>query len=317
MSAHLDLDALADLLAGEGEDASVEHLSGCPACSAALVDLEDAQEQVRTTLAALPAPQVPADLAARLDAALLQARPPEPAPRPAEATGTARALDRDDEQDDDDRDPPRAAVPAASSVVPLPRRPAPSPWPLRAVAAACAVLVLGGGAFAVTRGGSSGDASTAAGRAESPTSDEEAASGLAAAPAPPAATSDTGRDYGEGRAALEQALPQLLRGTTRLSKRSASAEDLRLATGAAALDRLRDPGELAGCLSALSGPALSGAGPSRAPLALDYAAYDGRPALVVVLPASDTPRRLDVFVVGAGCRAGDPQQLAFSRLPRP
>ena len=77
------------------------------------------------------------------------------------------------------------------------------------------------------------------------------------------------------------------------------------------LTRLRAPDALADCLAALTGP-----GVDTTPLALDYAAFEGRPALVVVLP-SRQPDRVDVFAVGAGCRQGDDQTLFFTRLDRP
>ncbi|MCW2606441.1 MAG: hypothetical protein JWO60_1134, partial [Frankiales bacterium] len=77
------------------------------------------------------------------------------------------------------------------------------------------------------------------------------------------------------------------------------------------LARLREPDELAGCLAELSGPDADGV-----PLALDYASFEGRPALLVVLPSA-REGKVDVFAVAAGCRAGDDQTLYFSRLDRP
>ena len=125
MTAHLDLDGLADLLAGEGGDDDLRHVSGCARCSAALAEVEQAQGPVRQALAALPEPVVPADLAARLDAALLAAR-------------------------EDELDPPTpaapVALPAASgarTVVPgRSRAVARGPGLFRVAAGAAAVLVL-------------------------------------------------------------------------------------------------------------------------------------------------------------------------------
>ncbi|MDP9433912.1 MAG: hypothetical protein M3P93_01395, partial [Actinomycetota bacterium] len=76
------------------------------------------------------------------------------------------------------------------------------------------------------------------------------------------------------------------------------------------LARLRDPDELAGCLSAVTGP------DAPQPLAVDYATFEGRPALLVVLPSA-RPGKVDAYVVGAGCRAGDDQTLFFTRVDRP
>ena len=80
-----------------------------------------------------------------------------------------------------------------------------------------------------------------------------------------------------------------------------------------ALDRLRTADGLAACLAALLPPDDT----SVRPLAVDYAAYQGQPALVVLLPADDAPEKVDVFVVGAGCTVGDDQTLFFTRLDRP
>ena len=310
MSAHLDLDDLADLLAGEGDDAQVEHVAACTRCSAALVDLEDAQQQVRAALSALPAPQVPADLAARLDAALLAARPPEPA-APRRLRGVPAPLGEDGPGQDGD-------VRGGTAALPLPRpRPRtsrePSPWLLRGAAAAAVLLALGGAVTLVVRQAGSSADSTAA----SPAMASAATSG------PPALkVSRTGRDYRAGRPALRAALPALLSAPAARPEAAPDADPLASADGqtlpapamqapADPLERLHDPGELAGCLSALAERGTRGA-----PLAVDYAAYDGRPALVVVLraPAAD---RVDVVVVGAGCRAGADATLLSTRLPRP
>lgn len=64
------------------------------------------------------------------------------------------------------------------------------------------------------------------------------------------------------------------------------------------LSRLRDAAALDACVQELSGS------PGVAPLAVDFAAYQGAPALVVLLPSS-VPGRVDVFVVGPRCSAGD------------
>jgi hypothetical protein len=66
---HLDLDALADLLVGAGTAGQAEHLRSCHTCTQHLADLDLAQAPVTEALSALPAPEVPAALAARLAAA--------------------------------------------------------------------------------------------------------------------------------------------------------------------------------------------------------------------------------------------------------
>jgi hypothetical protein len=66
---HLDLDALADLLVGAGTAGQADHLRSCHTCTQHLADLDLAQAPVTEALSALPAPEVPAALAARLAAA--------------------------------------------------------------------------------------------------------------------------------------------------------------------------------------------------------------------------------------------------------
>ncbi len=287
MSRHLDLDELADLLAGEGPDTDVRHVAGCPSCSSALDELDRAQEPVRRALAELPEPTVPGDLAARLDAALLLAweqddvaaapvgASPGPGPVPSGGTAAVVRLHRRHRRRDS------------------------SDWLLAGAAGVVLLLVVGVAALALSRHGGNGDSSASS------------ASGALAGPsvAGAVATSSTGTDYGSGRDALAAALPQLLQGTAerkQLGPAAASAE-----AGGDPLARLHDPTELAGCLAGLLDPAATGQ-----PLALDYARYADRPALVAVLPAAD-PTRLDVYVLGAGCRAGSPQTLLFTRLARP
>ena len=64
---HLDLDALADVLAGERDD---PHLRACPRCTDRLAELTTAQVSVSSALAALPPPPLPDGLSTRLARAL-------------------------------------------------------------------------------------------------------------------------------------------------------------------------------------------------------------------------------------------------------
>ena len=285
MSGHLDLDALADLLAGEGEDAQVDHVSGCGACSAALVDLERASAEVGAALAALPAPAVPEGLAARVDAALRAASREDAAGRAADL----RLLPLGDEREAPPARPQRVGARPGRRAAPV----------LLGAAAAVAALALGGGAVAALLQGGGEDVSSAA-------------AGLSGAPGPaPAPVGSSGRDYGPGSAGLAEALPALLDGPA--PERSAAAGDAsapQAAEGAAAgTDRLRDPAALAACLSALPGP------PGEV-LALDHASYSGAPALVVVRAAA-TADRVRVAVVGPGCRAGSADARLLTELPAP
>ena len=295
MTGHLDLDALADLLAGEGDDAQVDHLAGCGTCSAALVDLEQASTEVSAALAALPAPQVPEGLAARLDAALRAERRDEAARGPAAGLPPLPLGDEDDQ-------PALRAVPRLDDRRADARRRRPL---LLGAAAAAAAVVLGGTAItaALQRGpGSDSPAATAGSAAQG------SAEGGAPQAEAPAVADRSGAEYGPGAAGLGAALPRLL-GADRPTRAAAPGEAAPDGTPDGELDRLRDPAALAACLSALPGPAST-------PLALDYARYDGSPALVVVRPSVDAGS-VEVAVVGPQCRAGAPDALLLTRLPRP
>jgi hypothetical protein len=72
VSEHLDLDTLADVLAGE---ASPEHLQACTSCQARLAELSAALPAVDAALSALPLPEPPADLVLTVTAAPLTVLP--------------------------------------------------------------------------------------------------------------------------------------------------------------------------------------------------------------------------------------------------
>lgn len=322
MSGHVDLDALADLLVGEGDETQVRHLAGCAGCSSALDDLERAQEPVRLALATLPAPQVPGDLAARLDAALLRARDDLPharvdrpgrregrPPRPGDASP--------DDASPDDASPDDASGhrPTPPTVLPLRRggRPAAAlvAAALLAVAAvAVGVLAVSAGVVALTRrgpGDTAATSSSALARASPPTA---AAQGGATDSAAGVPTSSSNTDFADP-GALAVALPGLL-GAPRAVGGGAPAPTLQQQeTAADPLARLRDPVGRAGCLAGLSPAA-----PDGIALALDYARYAGAPALVAVLPAT-VAGQVEIVVVGAACRPGAPAVLFSTRLPAP
>jgi len=70
MSDHLDLDALADVLANGDEPA---HLAGCTACQDRLAELGAALPAVTAALASAPLPELPPGLAQRLSSAIAEA----------------------------------------------------------------------------------------------------------------------------------------------------------------------------------------------------------------------------------------------------
>jgi hypothetical protein len=265
VTGHLDLDGLADAVAGESEPSAAAHLASCATCRAALEEVRAADEQVSRRLAALPAPTVPDDVASRLIGT-----PPEV--------------------------PAVTTLPAAAQ---LSSRWQPSRWQRLLPAAAAVVLLIAGGGYALTRLAGSGDtggsASTSAGGAAK------------AAPTEGFPRSSSGTDY-TGRADLARAVPDLLTGMT---PPRAAAPMAGSANAAGALDRLRTTAGLADCLLALLPPE----DPSVRPLALDYAAFRGRPALVVVLPGADADK-VDVFVVGPGCSRANDSTLFYTSVPR-
>jgi len=293
---HLDLDALADALA-QDDDQADQHFAECTECTESLADLRDADQTLSAQLAALDQPTMPDDLAARLEAAL-QAEPPA---APAEENG--------------------------ASVTTLPvSQPAPAPTRWLAAAAA-AVLVLGGIGVGITQlGGRSDEQSTSA--------NGGAADSTLAAPAPGFVRNDTGNEYGD-RAALTAAVPGLVAGTA-ASQRSGGAAAAAPAPGTAddagsapapkaaapetqsfqvtadPLARLREEPGLKDCLTALLPPDDA----SVQPLALDYGTFKGAPAMVVVLPSA-LSRKLDVFIVGPACSQANDSTLFYTSVSAP
>lgn len=126
-------------------------------------------------------------------------------------------------------------------------------------------------------------------------------------------TSSTGTDYEKSGSRLQVLLPSLLSG---------QAPDAFPTPSPDPLARLRLTPALASCLAGLSEATEpvpgqpSPPGADGLPLALDYARFEGQPALVVVLPAAN-PDKLDVFFVGPMCSQGDEQVLHFARVDRP
>lgn len=281
---HLDLDALADLLVGEGNPRDIEHLRSCAPCTRQLTDLEAAQAPVDASLAALPPLAVPAPLAARLTAGPATGRtagsdvlPLAPARR---ATGARRRKPR--------------------------RRP---PWRAVTGVAAAIVLVSGGAALLIRS-----DHHLSASSAKS--------SGASLARAPEVRRLATGTSYTAATLATE--VPSLLvpaqAGSVQSGPGPASSQATSQAGAGATpaagtfpdeLAPLQGTSALAACLSALTPSDQPGL-----PLAVDYARYAGKPALVVVLPSA-RPGKLDVYVVGPHCTAADADVVYFTRLARP
>jgi hypothetical protein len=285
MTGHPDADVLArfreDLL-GRRRSARIRaHLARCEQCAS----VERELKEVSTLLASAPVPQMPDDLAARLDRVLA-------------AEAAARAGTRAP----DGASPERSPRPARST------RPA-RRWrtpALRAAAAAAAVVVIAGGGYGVSRlvsqGSSTTGAAPSAPRARpAPAQHAAAGSGSSAqgaqngtssrAPAGQPAGSvqvvHSGTDYVPGKlAAQAQAL---------LADRS-SRTPLKAASPAAALR---------GCVQQVTGGAQR--------LLVDVAGYQGHPATIIVqAPAGGTPGQ--VWVVAPGCSAASKDVLARAPL---
>jgi hypothetical protein len=288
---HLDLDALADALAGEAGTDGAAHLARCADCTSRLAELQAAETGILAALAALPDPPLPDGLADRLSAALA-AEPPLVQER--ETRRSVTALPQ--------RAPRRRLLPAAAAAV---------------------LLVSGAGlGYALVQGGAGDDTADTA---------SESSAGGTALP-----VSSSGTDYGDA-GAVTAALPAVLSGTaagtagTAMDSAAGSTQaqtegeapsdpsrtaQLPAPAVAAAppdpLARLRTPEGLDDCLAGVLPPEE----PDLQPVALDYAQYQGAPALAIVLPDPD-PGTLSVYVVGPQCSQADAQVLTFLRVDRP
>jgi hypothetical protein len=283
MTEHLDADALADLdegLLDRDHMASARaHVAGCPQCQAELAALTGVRERLAAAAEVEP---MPAEVVARLDRALA-----EVATEPA-STAVTR------------------------SVIPLREPQRSGPRGLRWLqAAAVVVLVLAGGAVAVSalRGSDNNGVATSSG------SSAGKADQRAAADSYPVTAS--GRHW--TKESVTAGVPQLLAGTLgpTLPPSSFSAQDD--ASGSAGAPR-----ELAGVPAArlAGGPALADcvtelAGGPATPLAVDLATFDGQPAAVVLLPGIGGPGRVDVWVVPPDCAQGKGQFLYYANVARP
>ncbi|MDP9239394.1 MAG: zf-HC2 domain-containing protein [Actinomycetota bacterium] len=281
--AHPDIERLSDLEAGllDGDPAADRlqaHVAGCASCTDLVGLLRDTQGM----LADLPPIEMPADVAGRIDTALASAAE---AANPATAGVTLLA----DRADHHRRQQGRRWLPGAG-----------------AVAAGVALLFAGAvGLSAVQNdsGGSAGKSSTAAG----------AAPGVPVARVPVASGQDytpTTLNTGVRRLLAGHIAP--LEGVAASGPSGSSARSADKAVGLPpdpAFDRLGRPGALTGCVVELAGS------PTVRPLAIDFARFQGKPAVVVVLPDID-PAKVDAWVVGTACRPGQSDLLRFQVVPR-
>jgi len=298
VSDHLDFDALADLLAGEGSGEA--HLECCPDCAGRLDELAAAEVEVAASLALLRPPELPAGLADRISAALSEE---PPLATPAGRSGaTAAALVPGTAASGSGRSDP-APGGRAATVTPLARRRRRgSPAWLPAVAAG--VLLMSGAGIGWAVLSDSGDVESTAGSAAESGGDSAATAGPA--------RSSSGIDYSDPTA-VTAALPAVLAGEADAARQPlATAEGTSPEGADDPLARLRDPAGLASCLVAVLPPEE----PDVRPLALDYASYNRTPALAVVLPDPD-PGKVGIYVVGPECSQSADSLVFFTRLDRP
>lgn len=281
---HLDADRLADLHEGLLDPAAAaaarDHLAACPDCAA---DLEAITSVPGLLAAAAEVGPVPDDVVRRIDRTL------------ADATAAT------------------APATAARTVTPLRDGARSGPRGMRLLqAAAVIVLLLGGGALAVS--------AIDSGDNESATSAKSAnEAGTPVTKGFPLTAS--GRDW--TKANLASAGPAFATGSlgpsiaTFSGRASGSNLDSggggnapspaaeSLVTGRA--KRLTDPAALAACARNLVGD-------DTRPLSVDLAQFEGDPAAVFAFPATGDPSRVDLFVVAPECPTGT--FLYYASVPR-
>jgi Putative zinc-finger len=286
MNAHPTPEQLAEHAEGalDAADAAAldAHVAGCAACQAVQQDLRG----LRTVLASDRPGPMPADVAARIDAAL---------------AGLSAARPRQQE----------AAAQRGAPDGPRPvdflrrRRERYRRYTRLATVAAGLVLVVGGSVLGVqlardpgptpTSLGGPGGGEPVGGLAEDSGPGSE--SGSRSAPAAPEAgrvfAAPSGRDY--GRAGFAGQVSALLRSDrVRSSAKGAGRE---LPGGGAAGEGLVDVSGCAGRLARQAGQ------PGVAPVAADVATWEGRPAVIIVLPVPGAPASVHAYVVPRDCAA--------------
>ena len=185
---------------------------------------------------------------------------------------------------------------SAATVLPFVTRRRPPAWLIGAAAAAALIGVVGGGIALLPHGDPSSTSATTT--VSAPKTAGAAVRRLA-----------SGTDYRKVGPSFASALPLLLGAATQDA--TAGAPPALKAAADDPLARLRDDRALAGCLASLTTPDNPGV-----PLAVDYATYESKPALVVVLPGAK-PTTVDAYVVGPACTTADADLRYFVRLPRP
>ena len=283
---HPDTDALSDLDSGllEGTQRETElqaHVAGCVRCA----DVVALLAETRAGLRELPDEPMPADVIDRIDAALATAAKHH---RPVRAPATITALSG--RQRARSRRWARAAPAVAAGVV---------------------LLMAGAVGLGALRAAYDGPRQSAARQADSG--------------APGGAESRTGqpgavRDYDTATLAAgvrlllspaasgarPQAVPQAARSASPRPTSGAPSGDQSIDPE---LRRLQDPRHLSVCVAELSGRT------DVRPLAVDYARFEGQPAVIIVLPHPN-PAYVQAWVVGPECSTGQPDLRRYELVAR-
>lgn len=285
--AHPDIELLSDLEAGllDGDPAAEQlraHVADCASCTDVVGMLRDTQGM----LADLPAVEVPDDVAARIDTALAAEAATRPAAEPAVPAGVTVLADRANRH--------RRSQAGRRW------------WPGAGVVAAGVALLFAGaiGLSAVQNhsGKSAGKSSAAAaGDRRVPTARVPVASGQDYTP--------TTLTPGVRRLLFGQISPQGLAAPGATGSPARTNTDQAVLSPDPAFARFGRPGVLTACVAELAGS------PTVRPLAIDFARFQGKPAVVVVLPDID-PAKVDAWVVGPDCRPGQADLLRFQVVPR-
>ncbi|MDI6099094.1 hypothetical protein QLQ12_10850 [Actinoplanes sp. NEAU-A12] len=294
----VDLDLLADYVGGAltgtpDEERVAALLAEDPAWQAAHEVLEPGMIAVGAALGDLEPEPMPGDLAARLDAlfrAPADSAPVTPVPSLtlAPAADTPAALE------------PTPAVPA--TVVDLGKARRLRRW-AAPIAVAAAVVAFAG--FGVSRLGTTSDTLTDSAAAPAAGKNAAAAPMVAVAP-PPGAVARTGADYTEGT------LPQAAAGEAATPRMFGSSEPSAVTgadTGGDRLDVLGGTDALAACLQAI---AEENSGGAIAVDFVDYARFEGAPALIVRFSAANGTW---VWAVGPECGTPGTGADPVKRLP--
>lgn len=278
------------------------HLARCTQCTGLDAQLAD----LPALLADVPAPPMPDALATRIAAALAEEAAARSAGVPAGAAAAQAAADGD----------AAAAQPGEAADGALGRRrgrPARGPSPgrsrlaLRIATAAAAVVVIVGGGFGVSRlvsGSSSPTASGASGAAPASHTQPKAVMGPSEGGTGISGTKEHSASRPNGYHVVASGTRYrsgLLGSQVKTVLSRSSAAPLPAADGTSSTLRMAG---LTSCVTNVAG--------TQRPQLVDLASYNGRPAIVIVLPAGANTLR--VLVVGPRCSATVTDLLASTTL---